>query len=563
MPIQYDLQPVHLPRLAGAPLKLFVQALESPLSRGPLIQNLLRTGGIEAFRQRSLTEPPTLMPFWPQGQPNAPGPAPDLDALARSVRPSKGFAFATVADYLQAYQSGKITPLEVADWLLDAVAASNANQPALRAIIACREADVRAQAKSSTQRWQAGQPLSVMDGVPVAIKDEFDLAGYPTQVGTSFMGQSPARTDAFAVGRLRAAGALLFGKANMHEIGIGVTGHNPHHGVARNPYQMEHYTGGSSSGPAAAVASGLCPVALGADGGGSIRIPASFCGVVGLKPTFGRVSERGAAPLGWSVAHIGPLAATARDAALAYSLIAGPDPAYPNSQRQPLLSLERFEDLDLWGLRIGVYWPWFKDASPQVVTACQDLLEGFKSQGARIVEIEIPDLEAIRVGHVITIVSEMVTSLKEEYRRSRAKFSLEVRSNLALGRSFTASDYILAQCARTHAMQAFRLALEQADVIATPTTAITAPPIHPDSLPDGDSDLSTLTEIMRFAVAANFTGLPAVSMPAGYDTGGLPIGLQLMGRAWNEALLLRLAHAAEQLVERRKPVLFYQASFTI
>ena len=563
MPTQYDLHPVHLPRLAGTPLKLFVQALENPISRGPLIQNLLNTGGITAFRQRTFDEPPTPMPFWPQSHAPAPGPSPDLAVLAHSVRPGKGFAFTTTADYAAAYQSGEITPLEVADWLLEVIAASNTTQPALKAIIACREQDVLAQAQGATQRWQAGQPLSVFDGVPVAIKDEFDLAGYRTQVGTSFMGPSPARTDAFAVGRLRAAGALLIGKANMHEIGIGVTGHNPHHGVARNPYQMEHYTGGSSSGPAAAVAAGLCPVALGADGGGSIRIPASFCGVVGLKPTFGRVSERGAAPLCWSVAHIGPLAATARDAALAYSLIAGPDPADPNSLNQPPLSLERFEDFDLWGLRIGVYWPWFNHASPQVIAACQNLLEGFKSMGARIVEIEIPDLEAIRVGHVITIVSEMLTSLKEEYRQSRTKFGLDVRSNLALGRAFSASDYILAQRARTHAMQAFRLALEQVDVIATPTTAITSPPIQPDSLPDGDSDLSTLTEIMRFAVAANFTGLPAISMPAGYDEGNLPVGLQLMARAWNEALLLRLAHAAEQLVERREPALYYPAAFKI
>jgi Asp-tRNA(Asn)/Glu-tRNA(Gln) amidotransferase A subunit family amidase len=157
----------------------------------------------------------------------------------------------------------------------------------------------------------------------------------------------------------------------------------------------------------------------------------------------------------------------------------------------------------------------------------------------------------------------MVTSLNDEYRQSRVKFGLDVRTNLALGSSFTASDYILAQRARTRAMSAFRLALDQADVIATPTSAITAPLIRPDSMPDGDSDLTTLTEIMRFAVAANLTGLPAISIPAGYDANDLPVGLQLMGRAWNEALLLRMAHAAEQVVERRKPMLHYPAPFTL
>jgi Asp-tRNA(Asn)/Glu-tRNA(Gln) amidotransferase A subunit family amidase len=553
----YNLKPVNLPRIAGLPLKIFVELLEFPLTRSLLLPNLLRSGGIEGFHRRVFTEPPTYRPFWRDGSPAA-APALQPADLPLGQPALKGFSYASIADYHAAYRSGKVSPLEIARWVVESTAASNAHEPPLRAIILSDPVDVLAQAERSAARWRAGAPLSPLDGVPVAVKDEFDQAGYPTRVGTQVLGSSPAQTDAEIVARARAAGALLFGKANMHEIGIGVTGHNTHHGVPRNPHHPGHYTGGSSSGPAAAVAAGLCPAALGADGGGSIRIPSGFCGLVGLKPTYGRVSERGSAPLCWSVAHNGPLAARAADAAILYGMIAGTDPLDANTLHQPPVSLAEFNNLDLRGLRIGVYADWFNHANPEVVARCEALLKEFTRMGAELVDVVIPDLEAVRVGHVITILSEMFASLEKDFSRQKRSFGLDVRTNFALGQMFTATDYVQAQRARTRAIQGFSAALERVDVIATPTTAITAPPILADSLPDGDSDLYTLTEIMRFAVAANFTGLPAVSFPAGYDTKGLPVGLQMIGRAWSEALLLRLANAAGQVVERRKPQLLYQ-----
>jgi Asp-tRNA(Asn)/Glu-tRNA(Gln) amidotransferase A subunit family amidase len=225
----------------------------------------------------------------------------------------------------------------VAERALAAIADSQQN--GLSIFVAWEQADLLAQATASAQRLREGRPLSPLDGVPVAVKDELDLRGFGTSVGTRFLGKQPAAEDSTAVARLRAAGALLLGKVNMHEIGIGVTGQNPHHGTVRNPYDPQRHTGGSSSGSAAAVAAGFCPIAIGADGGGSIRIPASLCGVVGLKPTYGRVSETGAAPLDWSVAHIGPLGATARDVALGYAAIAGLT-GDPNTLHQPALTLE-------------------------------------------------------------------------------------------------------------------------------------------------------------------------------------------------------------------------------
>ncbi len=225
-------------------------------------------------------------------------------------------------------------------------------------------------------------------------------------------------TDATVVARLRAAGALLIGKANMHEIGINPNGANAHYGAARNPYDTARDPGGSSSGPAAAVAAGLCPIAIGADGGGSIRIPASLCGLVGLKPTFGRVSEAGAAPLCWSVAHIGPLGATVEDVALAYGLIAGPDTRDPNSQRQPAVGLAGWNDRLTWhGLTVGVYRPWFRHAAPAVVAANEAMLAQFERAGAQVREIVVPELDAMRLAHIIIILSENVCQHAQPRRR--------------------------------------------------------------------------------------------------------------------------------------------------
>jgi Asp-tRNA(Asn)/Glu-tRNA(Gln) amidotransferase A subunit family amidase len=328
--------------------------------------------------------------------------------------------------------------------------------------------------------------------------------------------------------------------------------------VTRNPYNVAHFTGGSSSGSATAVAAGLCPAAISADGGGSIRIPSSFCGVVGLKATYSRVSEFGAAPLDWSVAHLGPIAATAEDAALMYAVIAGADPKDENTLHQPPVALDGFDNFDLRDLKIGVYTPWFQHASPAMVAGCEKMVKDLQAMGARVCEIEIPELEAARVAHVITITAEMCAGLERYYAAHHAEYGLDVRTNLALARSFTARDYLQAQRVRTRALAHFQRALEQVDVIVTPATGCTAPAIPLDALPDGESDLTTLTEIMRFATPANLTGLPAISFPVGYDASGLPIGCQAIGRAWGEHVLLRLAHAAEQGVERRKPQVHYR-----
>lgn len=553
----YDLKSIKMPYLSGGLLRLFVSLVEGPLG-GLLIPNLLQSAGIEWLRKQVIEEAPTHHPIYFTGELAKKNSAvPENEMPQSPVVDSRGFHFATVFDYAQAYRDGTTTPEEVAKKLLDAIEASNTTNPPLRAVIAVDREDVMKQAREATLRIKAGKPLSVFDGVPVAVKDELDMLPYPTTVGTSFLGKSPATKDATIVARMRAAGALLVGKTNMHEIGINVTGFNPHHGTARNPYNVNHYTGGSSSGSAAAVAAGLVPIALGADGGGSIRIPASFCGVFGLKSTFGRMSELGAAPLCWSVAHVGPLAGTATDMALAYAVISGPDLCDPNSLHQPLPTLEGWDQLNLRGVKLGIYKEWFQHADPEVVAACETMLKRFTDMGAEIREIVIPDLELNRVAHTVTIVSEMVQAMSYTYREHHREHGLDVRLNLALGSAFTAQDYLAAQRARTRIINNFKRALEAVDMIITPTTAIASPEIKKGALPDGDSDLSITVEIMRFVTAGNLTGLPAVSFPVGYTTKGLPIGMQAIGRAWKESLLLRLALNAEQAIERKEPQVYF------
>ncbi len=549
----YDLKSVRLPYISGVRLRLFVKWVESPLRR-LILPRLFRDAGITALRQLEIDEPPTFYPLHECAEPCSGEetiPPEQWDAIAASAPAATPWP--AVRDYARAYRNAQSSPTTVAASILKAIEESNTATPPLRAVIASSRDDVLRQAEASEKRLAEGHPRSILEGVPVAVKDELDLQPYPTKVGTRFMGTAPATSDATIVSRLRTAGALLIGKTNMHEIGLGVTGLNPHYGPARNPYDPGHYTGGSSSGSASAVAAGLCPIAVGADGGGSIRIPASFCGLVGLKSTFGRVSEHGAATLCWSVAHNGALAGNAADAALAYAIMAGPDAADPLTLKQPAPALPNWSNLDLSDLTLGVFRPWFRHASGDMVAVCEELLAKFEGMGAKLQEIEIPELEAGRVAHMVSIVAEMTQALARYDAPHGREFGLDIRANLALAREFTARDYLQAQRVRTRMLRHFDRVFGQVDLVVTPATGLPAPAIPATALPAGDSDLSMLTEIMRFVTPANMTGHPAISFPAGYTASGLPIGMQAIGRPWREDTLLRLALASEQVVDKLAP----------
>jgi Asp-tRNA(Asn)/Glu-tRNA(Gln) amidotransferase A subunit family amidase len=552
---RYDLQTMDAPRLAGASLAAFVALLENPLTRTVATRALERSSGIERLRSAVLADAPCVAPVLARapvlaGSPSIP--APDVHALAaQGGGDRRGFQFASVADYARAYRTGASDPARVAEALLAALARVDAAQPPLRAITACHPDDLRAQARASAERHRRAGSRSPLDGVPVAVKEEFDVAGYATTAGTSFL-RRPAESDATIVARLRAAGALIYGKSNMHEIGIDVNGFNRAHGIARNPYDPACSPGGSSSGSAAAVAAGLGPIALAADGGGSIRVPAALCGVVGLKPTWSRVSEAGAFPLCWSVGHAGPIGATAADVAIAYATTAGPDPRDAATAGQPPVHLDGFARDDLSDLRLGVYTPWFEHAQPEIVAACRGMLDRLQARGAIVVPIELADLELARLAHGVTILGEMAVAL-EGQRAHHRELSSNTRLLLALGREFSGSDYLKAQQVRRHCHRQFEDALDRCDLVMTPSTAQVAPAIRPDSLTRGENDLTTTSALMRFAFPSNLTGHPAISFPAGYAANGLPIGMQAIARPWEEHVLLRIARVAELELERRKP----------
>ncbi|MBX5481722.1 MAG: amidase [Myxococcaceae bacterium] len=544
----YKRDPVTAPRLRGMPLRLFVETLEGPLGRS-VLRKILNDSGFGRFQKTSADGAPPVQLKLPH-PPNAPASEPDRLKLAEQVAGEGPWPTQeTVAAFARAYRKGELTPVDVARRVQEGMA----KLKDLNLFVASDPEDVRRQAEASARRFAEGRPLSVFDGVPVAVKDELDQVPYPTTVGTSFVGKAPATQDATLVARLRAAGAVLIGKANMHEIGINPIGINPHYGATRNPWNPSRITGGSSSGSAAAVASGLCPVSIGADGGGSIRIPAALCGVVGLKATWGRISEHGVYPLCWHVGHVGPIGRTVRDVAAAYAVIAGADPLDPGSQAQPFVELDAMARADLSGIRLGIHRPYFEDADPDVVRACDEAVRALVAKGATVVDVPAPDLNTILWQHAVIILTEMVTCMMPAIDEDIRRFGLDVRTNLAIGRYFSSSDYVHALQHRHKLTRELLATMQNVDAIVTPTTATTAPEMPEQALPEGESNLVMTDGLMRFIRPANITGFPGIAVPAGYDRQGLPVSLHFMGRPWEEGLLLRLAAAVEEAVPPRTP----------
>ncbi len=549
----YDLKTLRVPRLAGASLRSAIALMERGATRNLLGPVLAKELGASQIQSADLQQPPTFLPQHPPGRSLSAAQARASLAFFEQAgfEPNQGH-LPGVFEIGQAYREVRISPIEVAEKAIEYIDLTNKLERQLNAIIITNEQDVRQQARASDERFAAGRPLSWLDGIPVAIKDEIDTLPYTTTVGSQILGQDgSANQDATAVARLRATGAIIIGKANMHEIGIGVTGANVTYGHCRNPYDLDRYAGGSSSGSAAAVAAGICPVTLGADGGGSIRIPAGLCGVAGLKPTWGRVSEHGAFPLCWSVAHMGPIGMTVDDVALTYSIIAGPDLLDQYSCSQPAVHLSQYLKKDLSDVKLGIYAPWFSHAARDIVQQSHLAVEHLKSLGASVYDIEVSELNLQRVAHALTISSEMRAAVDTVHRADPDQFAPDTRLILALTKLFSSTDYVKAQQVRSLAMQEFERIFQDTDIVVTPTTAITAPKIKAQNDDSAESSLTTTTELMRFCYSANLVGLPALTVPAGYDESGLPIGLQLIGKPWHEHELLRVGRALEGCITRQ------------
>lgn len=557
--MSYDPKVITAPRLAGAGLRAFARLVEQPVSGRVVREQLLRQLGLDTLRAADVagfSPEPGPLPADPRAWPQDPAADPVDHALRAGERGPPGFASPSAASLHRALAQGATDPVALAERFLAALARSEADEPPLRAFISQDPDDVMRQARASLARWRTGQPRGPLDGVPVAVKDEVDQVPYPTTAGTRLTTGGATR-DATAVHRLREWGSVLVGKTNMHELGSGLSGLNPHWGTPRNPFDPTRICGGSSSGSAAAVASGLIPLSLACDGGGSIRMPAAFTGVVGLKPTLGRVSHAGAADLVWTTAHAGPIGATVSDVALGYLAMAGPDPADPRTLTQPPAHVDGILREDLRGITLGVYRDWFEDADEGIVAACKEQLGRFRDAGAEIRELVLPDLELIGLAHLVLIGVEMAETQLQTYTLDRRQFGHEARVSMALSRGLKATDYVRALRLRSRIRKAWLDATAGLDAIITPATGVTAPPLQSDAELVGESDLGLASQIMRFMPPGNLLGFPAITFPVGYDASGLPIAMQAIGRPWLEARLLRLARVAELQVRRRPPVRWY------
>ena len=393
------------------------------------------------------------------------------------------------------------------------------------------------EARAAARRAAAKKRLGPLDGIPVALKDNIDVAGIATSNGFGGTPHRVASQDAEIVRRLRAAGAVIHGKLNMHEGAIGATTDNPHFGRTINPHREGHSPGGSSGGSGAAVAAGLCCAALGTDTGGSVRIPASYCGVVGLKPSYGLISTRGVVPLSYRLDHAGPLTRTVADAAIMLAVLAGFDTRCPESRRGPVeYELPNPGRLD--GVRLGIIDKFSTEPTePAVAVAFRNALELLAHLGAEIRTVEMPSYDILRGRRdsFVRVEVEAAFTHGPLYRQEPERFSAEMRSYLEYGSKVPATRLI--DVDRRIDIAAFELAqcLDRVDAIVSPTTPQAAPRFDGPS-PDNAG---------AFCNVANFSGGPAISVPMGRDELGLPLGLQVIGAMHQDARVMQIAASFE------------------
>ena len=449
--------------------------------------------------------------------------------------------YLTISEAAGLISRRELSPVELAQAHLERI---QRLQPRLNSIITVTAEAALARARLLEDEIHTGKWRGSLHGIPLALKDLYETAGVRTTHGSTFYAGYVPDADACVVEKLNAAGTVLLGKTNMHEIALGVTNVNPHYGPARNPWDPQRVTGGSSGGSAAALAAGMCMASLGSDTGGSIRIPASLCGVVGLKPTYGRVSLRGVIPLSWNLDHAGPMARSVRDVAILLDAISGYDPDDPASA--DISTGDYLAQLDggIRGWKVALASDeFFTRADEQVLAAIQAAAGVLAQLGAQVIPVEFPD------GHTAALTNgNMVTSDAAAFHRQRLEdnpggFGSDVLQRLQMGAARTSSEYALLRREQSRLRRLYERFFEDFDLLITPSTPVVAPPIEG---PDAIEQARLLT---RFTAPFNLTGLPALSLPCGFSADGLPIGMQIVGRPWAEAAVLRAAQAYEQASE--------------
>ncbi len=422
----------------------------------------------------------------------------------------------------------------------------------LLAYITVLRDEALAAAGAAEREIARGRYRGPLHGIPIALKDLVLTRGLRTTCGSRILRDWVPNADATVAGRLADAGAILLGKLNLHEFAYGPTGVNPHYGTSRNPWDRHRIPGGSSSGSGVAVAAGLAAGALGTDTGGSVRIPAALCGIVGLKPTYGRVSRAGVIPLAWSLDHVGPMTRTVMDAALLLQVLAGRDPADPSTVAIPVPDYRSAMQGEVRGLRLGVPKDlFFERLDPEVRAAVLAAARSLEGLGAIVEEIPLPKIHHAGPASFAIIASEAM-AYHEPYLRTRsAEYGDDVRARLATGQFVLAHQYLKAQRARQVIRAEMDAALMRVDALLTPTTPIPAPRLEEREITVDGVTQDSRWWLIRCTRPINVTGHPALSVPCGVTASGLPIGLQLVGRFFDEATLLRIGHAFEAVSPAR------------
>ncbi|MGH7932530.1 MAG: amidase [Candidatus Binataceae bacterium] len=434
----------------------------------------------------------------------------------------------------------ELSPVEVTEAYLDRI---ERTEPRLHAYITVTADVARTAAREAETEITAGRWRGPFHGVPVALKDLCCTKGIRTTSGSKILAGYLPDYDSTLWARLAAQGAVLLGKLNMHEFACGGTAANPFWGTTLNPYDTERVPGGSSSGSAAAIVAQSAVATIGSDTGGSIRIPAAFCGCVGLKQTWSRVSRYGVLPLADSLDHAGPITRSVRDAALMLGVIAGHDPNDATSSREPVADYAQLLGRDIKGMRIGVIRELQRGLAAEVADSFSAAMKQFAALGVEVDEVAIPSIEAASATALAIIWGEAL-EFHEQWFRTRAEdYSKGVRRMLEMATTTTATAYIRAQRARALILGETMRAFERHDILATPACTTVPPRI---SEARGSASAAGLAEMIRHTAPFNITGLPALALPTGLTLDRAPLSMQLVGKPFDEAAILRMGDAYER-----------------
>jgi aspartyl-tRNA(Asn)/glutamyl-tRNA(Gln) amidotransferase subunit A len=452
-------------------------------------------------------------------------------------------AFVSAAELASRIRSRELSSAEIVEELLARIDRCRG----LNAFLTVTADAARAQAREADREIASGRYRGPLHGIPVSLKDLFDTQGIRTTCGSRILAERVPSEDATVTARLRQAGAVLLGKAALHEFAYGVTTNNPHFGPTRNPWDPARIPGGSSGGSGAAVAAGLGPVSLGTDTGGSIRIPGALCGVVGLKPTYGRVSRHGIFPLAWTLDHPGPLTRTVEDAALVLQAIAGPDPADPATLGHDVPDFTEALRRPVSGARLGVVADeYHQEMTDDVRAAFEEALGVLQSLGMHLESVRYPRPEEATIAHTAIIMAEAATVHERWVRERPEDYGADVLARLRRGQFFSAAQYLRAQRVRALLMEEVGRLLRSHAALVLPTVPFVAPRIGEDTVPIRGRASDVRSTATRMTRLGNFTGLPAITVPCGFGAEGLPVGLQIVGRPMDEATILAIAHAYER-----------------